>query len=108
MEKDKEEYGIFNLEGLLVDKCDDLISAIKRSHSLTIETGFIHTARKIDFNLLSEEEKLDKLTRKLKEHKDFLDRIKGSGMSYYGDVRLETEELEWLLAVATEKIIAKK
>jgi len=108
MEIDKEEYGIFNKEGLLVDKCDDFISAIKRSKALTIETGFIHSARKIDFTFLSNEEKLDNLSRKLKEHKDFLDRMKGSGRSYYGDVRLKTEEMEWLLAVATEKIIDKK
>lgn len=58
----------------------------------------------MEFISLSNNDKIDFLSKKLQKHYDMTKLNEECGTSYWGDVRLETSEFEWLVEIAKENL----
>lgn len=93
-------YGIVE-DGVVIERFESKEEWEARFRSAMKEgraTGF----RKLRFNELTENEKLQSMKNKLEELDKFLEEMKGAGRTYYSHTNIKSDELSWLIG-NTEK-----
>lgn len=86
---------VFNSEEEGAERCRELL-----------KEGELVGLRKLRFNELSEDEKLQSMKQKLNKLGEFLEEVEGSGRSYYSHTNIKFDELRWLIQ-STEKNIGE-
>lgn len=90
-----DKYGIV-LDGVVIERFENKDEWETHFHNAIREgsaTGF----RKLRFNELLEDEKLQIMKDKLEKLNKFLEDMKGSGRTYTSNTSIEFEELRWLV-----------
>jgi polysaccharide pyruvyl transferase WcaK-like protein len=100
-----KEYGLFK-DGNLIEKFETLEESYEPLKNFNDRTGYVF--RKLHFNELSENEKLNKMETQLTELSDFLKMAKGSGRTIQSHTKIYEDEMEWLLSYARKAIESDK
>lgn len=101
-----DKYGIFK-DGVVVEIFENEEVA-KMEFLKAIGRQELVSFRKLRFNELTDDEKIEKMRDKLKDINKYLEDMKGSGRTYYSHTNIHVDELSWLLENAEKYIDLKE